>query len=305
MNLTLQEIARVLGGEVRGNQVLAPGPGHSPQDRSLAVKLSNSPDGLRRFCSCPPKTIRSTARITSARMLGLPARQNGSAGERHGCSQDTTYITRTSKGTLLFQVVRFVPKGFAQRRPNGSGDWTWSLGDCRRVLYRLPALIEAVSAGRIVCIVEGEKAADALAAIGVCATCSPQGAGKWRDEFSKHFAGADTVLLPDNDQPGEKHASDVAKSLAGVAGRVRVLRLAGLPEGGDVYDWIEAGGDAQQLAQAVELADEVNGPDAQPKRRSRSQRQRAGKLTSLPPPRSARCSSPKFPTSFPASFPKA
>ena len=74
------------------------------------------------------------------------------------------------------------------------------------------------------------------------------------------------MLLPDNDQPGEKHASDVAKSLAGVASRVRVLRLAGLPQGGDVYDWIEAGGDAQQLAQAVELADEVNGPDAQPVR---------------------------------------
>ena len=41
--MTLQELARSLGGEVRGNQVLAPGPGHSPKDRSLAVKPSNSP----------------------------------------------------------------------------------------------------------------------------------------------------------------------------------------------------------------------------------------------------------------------
>lgn len=37
--MTLQEIARVLGGEVQGHQVRAPGPGHSPKDRSLAVML--------------------------------------------------------------------------------------------------------------------------------------------------------------------------------------------------------------------------------------------------------------------------
>ena len=104
-------------------------------------------------------------------------------------------------------------------------------------------------------------------------------------------------------QPGEKHASDVAKSLAGVASRVRVLRLAGLPEGGDVYDWIEAGGDAQQLAQAVEHADEVNGPDAQPKPMS-SQRQRAGNLTSLPPPRSARWQFPRISYIVPGIIPE-
>ena len=44
--LTLREIARALGGEVQGRQVLAPGPGHSPGDRSLSVRLSHqSPTG--------------------------------------------------------------------------------------------------------------------------------------------------------------------------------------------------------------------------------------------------------------------
>jgi hypothetical protein len=40
--MSLQELARVLGGEVRGNQVLAPGPGHSQKDRSLSIKLDSS-----------------------------------------------------------------------------------------------------------------------------------------------------------------------------------------------------------------------------------------------------------------------
>ena len=45
--LDLRTLARALGGEVAGNQVLAPGPGHSPRDRSLSVRLSaTAPDGF-------------------------------------------------------------------------------------------------------------------------------------------------------------------------------------------------------------------------------------------------------------------
>lgn len=43
----LRTIAKALGGEITGGQVIAPGPGHSPKDRSLSVKLSTtSPDGF-------------------------------------------------------------------------------------------------------------------------------------------------------------------------------------------------------------------------------------------------------------------
>jgi hypothetical protein len=45
--LDLRSIARALGGDVTGGQVLAPGPGHSPRDRSLAIRLSgDSPFGF-------------------------------------------------------------------------------------------------------------------------------------------------------------------------------------------------------------------------------------------------------------------
>jgi putative DNA primase/helicase len=44
---SLREIARALGGDISGRSVVAPGPGHSAKDRSLAVKLSPaSPDGF-------------------------------------------------------------------------------------------------------------------------------------------------------------------------------------------------------------------------------------------------------------------
>ena len=46
----LHNLARALGGEVSGAQVLAPGPGHSQRDRSLSVRLSAvAPDGFIAF----------------------------------------------------------------------------------------------------------------------------------------------------------------------------------------------------------------------------------------------------------------
>ena len=46
IDLSLEQLARTLGGEVCGDQVRAPGPGHSHKDRSLSIKLdASAPDG--------------------------------------------------------------------------------------------------------------------------------------------------------------------------------------------------------------------------------------------------------------------
>ena len=89
----------------------------------------------------------------------------------------------------------------------------------------------------------------------------PNGAGKWRDEYANYLAGANVVILPDEDSAGELHQAKVEKSLEGVAARVRVLKLGGIPGGGDVYDWLKAGGTKKGLAEAVKLADEAVGSD--------------------------------------------
>ena len=157
-----------------------------------------------------------------------------------------TYHYTDQHGDVLFEVVRMEPKTFRQRRPNGSGGWEWK-GPVKTVLYRLPEVFAALADGRTVYIVEGERATDRLAGLGVTATCSPGGAGKWRPEHSASLAGADVVILPDNDDAGRQHAVQVAASLAGRAKSVRTVALPGLPQKGDAYDWIEAGGTAEQL----------------------------------------------------------
>jgi hypothetical protein len=170
-----------------------------------------------------------------------------------------TYPYTDVAGELLFQVLRYSPKGFSQRRSDGNGGWIWNLEGVRRDLYRLPKLIEAVANERPVFIAEGEKAVEALVKLGVPATCSPHGAGKWRHEYAHHLKGANVIILPDNDEPGEAHARDVAASLDGIAASVKVLRLPDLPPNGDAYDWVEAGGNVEILWKLVAA---IEGPKA-------------------------------------------
>jgi putative DNA primase/helicase len=161
------------------------------------------------------------------------------------------------QGELLFQVCRFEPKDFRQRRPDGKGGWIWQVQGTRQVPYRLPELI-ATPSECIVYTVEGEKDVDRLASLGFVATCNAGGAAKrradgkpgkpkWRPELSAFFQGRDVVIVPDNDDAGGDHAHAVAANLAPVAARVRILELPGLPPKGDVSDWLDAGGGRDEL----------------------------------------------------------
>jgi putative DNA primase/helicase len=248
--MNLQQIARALGGDVRGNQVMAPGPGHTPIDRSLAVKLeAGAPDGFVVFSHAGDDAI--ACRDYVREKCGFePFKPNATNGLAIVAA---SYPYFDENGETLFVVDRYDPKGFRQRRPDGKSGWQFSLGDVRRVLYRLPEVMEAVASDRPIFVAEGEKAVHALEQIGVTATCSPGGAGKWRKEYSDCLKGAEVVILPDADDPGEQHARSVAASLGGMAKKVRVLRLPNLPDKGDPFDWIAGGGTAEKLWALVEI----------------------------------------------------
>ena len=165
-----------------------------------------------------------------------------------------TYEYRDESGTLLFEAVRYEPKEFRQRRPNRNGGWIWSVNGVRKVPYRLPEILEAVQARRVVFVVEGEKDADRLHSLGLVATCNAGGAGKWTAEHSEPLRGARVVILPDNDETGHKHGQDVASKLSDIAVEVRLLELAELPPKGDVSDWLDSGGTVEQLKRFVREA---------------------------------------------------
>lgn len=162
------------------------------------------------------------------------------------------YDYADENGEILFQVERRDGHKFLQRKPDG----TYKVRGVRQVPYRLPDLLARPDDP--VFVVEGEKDADNMHAAGLLATCNAGGAGKWRDHHAQFLKGRDVVILPDNDEPGRDHADKVRESLQGIARSVRVLELPGLPDKGDVSDWLAAGGTAEAL---VAMLPEV---DAEP-----------------------------------------
>jgi len=153
--------------------------------------------------------------------------------------------------TLRFEAVRFEPKSFAQRRSDGKGGQIWDVKGVCLVLYHLPDL----KGQQTVYVVEGEKDADLLWEQGIPATCNPMGAGKWRKEYTEQLKAAgveNVVVLPDNDEAGEKHGIEVANSCFKAGLKVKIVRLPGLSDKEDVSDWLDSGGTREKLTSILE-----------------------------------------------------
>lgn len=187
-------------------------------------------------------TRKTTAKATASPKAG-PQRLGPPVAYYNYCDED---------GDVLMQVRRFEPKTFRQYSPAPDG-WKPSIEGVRLIPYRLPELM-AAPLGTPVYIVEGEKDADRLAALGLVATCCAGGAGKWRDSHTECLKDRTVVLIPDNDEPGRDHVQKVAKSLKGTAAHIRIMELAGLPEKGDVSDWLDAGGTHEELSRLPTVA---------------------------------------------------
>ena len=166
-----------------------------------------------------------------------------------------TYDYLDETGTLLFQVVRYAAKIFKQRRPDGNSGWIWNLNGTRRVLYKLPELLQS-SRQDWFFICEGEKDCNKLIAEGLPATTCPMGAGAWRDDYNPFFENRLVAIVPDADEAGQKHKEQVAKSLYGTAAEIRIIDLPGLKLPlKDVFDWL--GIDGNSVTKLMELVDKT------------------------------------------------
>lgn len=181
------------------------------------------------------------------------------------------YDYRNESGALLYQKLRYDPKGFGCRRPcPGEGcthpgctrprdGWHWMLSDVRRVLYRLPELLAAPPSVPAL-VVEGEKDADAAAGLGFLATTNVEGGSageggghRWRDEYSRALRARRVAVIPDNDPQGLRHADGIVGSL--VRHGCPEVRVVILPGAGvkDLSDWIAgaSGGEPRRELAAI------------------------------------------------------
>jgi hypothetical protein len=243
--LTLSEIARALNGRIVGSSVRAPSPGHSDADDGMSITISDgTPDGfiVHTFNGTDDLAAKDYVR----EKLGLPAFEPTMKTTKPASIIIATYDYTTADGVLLYQVVRYSPKAFKQRRPRAGRGWIPNRGNTPAVLYRLPELLQYPDA--TVFFTEGEADADRLAKLGlVSTTVSGDAADKWTPELAEPLRGRDVFVLQDNDAKGLVRATAAAQALHGVARSVRVVLLPGLKPRGDISDWLKAGHSRAEL----------------------------------------------------------
>lgn len=166
---------------------------------------------------------------------------------------------------LLFEVIRYEPKSFSQRRPNPDFNrelpesstnqrWIYNLNGVQRVLYKYPELLDMAASkqDRYIFVCEGEGKVDYLAKLNLLATTNPHGAGKWESQYTANLKGCKVIVIPDEDAPGLKHARAVCLALNGVAKSVSACRV---PSGfHQVDEWLDSLPEAQRRQALITLA---------------------------------------------------
>lgn len=155
-----------------------------------------------------------------------------------------TFTYHDKAGKRCYWKKRYEP-GFGKNRKKSFAFYHLENGrekkgrGCKPLLYNLHLLVTAPDDAPFF-ILEGEAKADLLTGWGLSATSLDSG-GKsaWQDEFNTFFSGRTVYLLPDNDSTGEAYCATIAGRLLPVARKVKILRLPGLPEKGDIIDWVK------------------------------------------------------------------
>ena len=157
--------------------------------------------------------------------------------QAHGDHSDS-WLYRDADGQLIGAVYRWdTPKGKSYRPAFLiAGGWQMTYPS-KRPLYGLDRLNHE---GRIY-VVEGEKAADRLHALGYPVITSAGGSNAAQLADWSVLSAPDIVILPDADVAGEKYAQAVTEELESPRRTVVTIHLEGLKPGSghDIVEWIE------------------------------------------------------------------
>lgn len=231
-------------------------------DRSPSMSVGVGPDErvlLHCHAGCDPASVLDALGLTDTDLF--PPREHDQRPRERDeawmwCVKDkghrvvATYDYTAPGGRLLAQKLRCDHKDFGWRHPDPTRRSGWSYNrrgvDVR--LYRPDVVRWAIRAERVLFLCEGEKDADTLHARKIPATTSPDGAGKWKPEYTELLRGAHLVIVADRDASGKAHAELVANA---VVDAVASLEICVTAEGKDVTDHFAAG---RTLADLVTVA---------------------------------------------------
>jgi hypothetical protein len=227
----LEAELRQAGAKIRGNAVRCP----FHDDRHASGSLYQDEAGVWRYrCNAQSCGVGGDVFDIRARVTGRPLkdvlRESNPAGVRRPSETiyktladlrsavsragqieaEYTYDNPDTGNTdlLVFRLSTAEGKAFRQAH-SVPGGWVQRASAGPRPLYHRAEIRRAEE----VIVVEGEKCADALNAIGITATTSPAGAGKAEYADWGPLAGKRVWVWPDNDPPGRAHGKQIAAIL--------------------------------------------------------------------------------------------
>jgi hypothetical protein len=258
----LEKVLTALDGQHKpsGNGYTAKCPAHD--DHAPSLSIAESEDGkvlLNCHAGCSSEKIVGAMGLTMSALFP-DAPQTSKNGAAETASSPTVYTKandavielerkfgkrsawwtyRDANGNPVAAVVRWDTANGKTFRPVAKIGTGWRIGDPEGLwpLYQLPAVLK--SQGRVY-ICEGEKAADAVTALGLAATTSAHGAKAADKTDWSPLAGRTIVILPDHDEPGARYAEDVATLLARLnpAPTIKIVNLPDLPPHGDAVEYV-------------------------------------------------------------------
>jgi DNA primase len=234
--MNAESLSRALEARRVGSYWMALCPAHEDRNPSMSIREDGGRVLVHCHAGCAQRDV-----VDALKSRGLWETPERTCEKRIVA----TYNYTDAAGELLYQIVRFEPKDFRQRYPDGRGGWIWKKHPSQ-VLYHLREVLEAP----IVFIVEGERDVETLRDWGFVATTNAGGANApWLPQFTEALRGREVILIPDADEPGRARVLRIARALLGVAARIVVLELDGAK---DVTQWFEQGHSETYLIAQVE-----------------------------------------------------
>lgn len=269
-------------------------PLHRDDTASLAITTFYYKDGntgisCKCFAGCDSKSIKDW--LGSEKAL---SQQPSSFKSKKPSNIKYTYVASypyyDAEGGLVYEVVRFKPKKFSQRRRDADGNYVWGITpgyyyqstngqwykcheedikkykkvrmfkEIKPMLYNLNEVMAGlkINPNARVFIVGGEKDVETLKTNKFLALTNSggEGADRWLDSFSQHLKDVNVVMLPDNDITGYEHLYRVAESVIPYCKSFKAIALPNLKEHEDVSDWFAKGGSAKDLKNLVNKAED-------------------------------------------------
>ena len=231
----IDTIAKSLGAEKRTpSGYVCRCPCHEDKQASLSIAEKDGKLLFNCFAGCTWENIKKELESRNL-LLPLVRRKDRYEGA-------TFYVYKDIVGNPLCRKVKLPDKKQWFERLDGK-DWRPGLQGMTVPLYNLQAVIAA----DIVYLCEGEKDAETLITRGLCATTNHAGAKAWSQHLTDQLKGKTVIIIPDNDDAGRKRIQNLTRALHDHVKALLAFIPDGVPEKGDITDWVNNGGDVSTI----------------------------------------------------------